>query len=221
LPSELLVSGYVLLECKDNWFRVVYILSSICWAIMFALLMSFFVGRVLPPSLQLQLFTLRGFLARLQGVLFSPSRGLVIYMPFVWIPLYLTIRYWWILPKHRLAVLAIAVIASTIALVASYMVWWGGWSYGPRDLGDTVPWLVLLTILGTSAFLDEPRVTMQECLAVVSAGLLLAALSVAINAPGALSPSAMSWNAVPNIDEHPERLWDWQHPQWLAWAQNP
>jgi hypothetical protein len=220
LPTALLVGVYVLLECKTHWLQVVFVLNGIFWTIIFALLMSFFLGRMLPPTLQLQLFTLRGFFTRLQSVLFSPSRGLVIYMPIVWIPLYLTVRYWRVLPKHRLAVLAIAVIVSTVAVFASYTIWWGGWSYGPRDLGDIVPWLVLLAILGMRAFLDDPRLTMHECSAVISAGILLVAISVAMNAPGALSHSALSWNAVPNVDEHPERLWDWQHPQWLAWAQS-
>ncbi len=219
-PTMLLVGAYVLLECTNNWFRVVYVVSSIFWIAMFALLMSFFTGRMLSSSFSLQLFTLRGFLTRLHGILFSPSRGLFIYMPLVWAPLYLTVRYQCALPKRRLAVLGITVIASIIAVLASSRIWWGGWSYGPRDLGDIVPWLVLLAILGMRAFLDDPRLTMHECSALISAGILLAAISVAMNAPGALSPSALSWNAVPNVDDHPDRLWDWQHPQWLAWAQN-
>jgi hypothetical protein len=219
-PTALLVSAYVLLECASNWLRVVYVISSIFWAATFALLMSFFTDRMLATSFSLQLFTFRGFVTRLQGIMFSPSRGLVIYMPVVWAPLYLTVRYWCSLPRGRLATLAIAVIASIIAVLASSRIWWGGWSYGPRDLGDTVPWLVMLTILGMSAFLDDPRITIHECSAVISAALISAALSVAINVPGALSLSALSWNAAPNIDEHPERLWDWQHPQWLAWEQN-
>jgi hypothetical protein len=50
--------------------------------------------------------------------------------------------------------------------------------------------------------------------------MLLLIASVAMNAPGALSESANMWNATPNIDTHPERLWDWRHPQFLAWTRN-
>jgi hypothetical protein len=218
LPSMVLLSTYILVMCTNNWLRVVYIMTSMLWAVFFALSMYFFTGRVLPPSFSFQLFTLDGFISRLQGIMLSPSRGVLIYMPLIWAPVYLTCRYWAILPKARLAILAIAVIASIIAVLASSKIWWGGWSYGPRDLGDIVPWLVLLTSLGMSAFLNDPHLTMYEYTAVVSAGLVLATLSIAINAPGALSVSAVTWNATPNVDEHPERLWDWQHPQWLAWV---
>jgi hypothetical protein len=99
-------------------------------------------------------------------------------------------------------------------------IWWGGFSYGPRELTDTVPWFVVLTILGISTFLKDSRLTIYECSAVVSSAMLLLAVSISMNAPGALSFSASNWNQVPNVDEHPERVWDWQHPQWLAWVQN-
>jgi hypothetical protein len=38
-----------------------------------------------------------------------------------------------------------------------------------------------------------------------------------MNAPGALSRTANDWNATPNINTHPERLWDWRHAQFLSW----
>jgi hypothetical protein len=51
---------------------------------------------------------------------------------------------------------------------------------------------------------------------IVFAGLLLL-LSVGINASGALNAATWKWNALPlNIDQHPERLWDWRQPQFLA-----
>jgi len=40
---------------------------------------------------------------------------------------------------------------------------------------------------------------------------------VAINARGAADSATARWNITPvNVDEHPERLWDWEHPQFLA-----
>lgn len=220
LPTVILVSAYFLVECESNRLRAGYVATGTFWAVTFTLMMLFFTGRLLAPAYHLEWFAFQhGFLQRLEGVLFSPSRGLLIYVPVVLIPLYLTVRYWRDLPKKRLAVLAIAVIASTIAVLASYSIWWG-WSYGPRDLADTVPWFVLLAILGVRAFIDDSRLGMRECSAVVSAAILLLTISVAMNAPGALSSSANAWNVLPLVDYHPERLWDWQHPQFLAWMQS-
>jgi hypothetical protein len=105
--------------------------------------------------------------------------------------------------------------------------WWGGWSYGPRLSTDLVPWFVLLAILSLRAFRDDvirasvtgrslnPRFRVRDR-ALVSIACVLLALGVAINARGALSWETTSWNASPNIDSHPERVWDWRAPQFLA-----
>lgn len=116
--------------------------------------------------------------------------------------------------------LAIAVIVLHIVIISIYGPWWGGGSYGPRDLLDAIPWFVLLTALGLKAFLEERQLSMPECSAVISVALLLLVLSVAMNAVGALSTAAaLEWNQNPPIDSHLDRLWDWQHPQFLAWLQ--
>src|SRR6266849_2252078 len=50
---------------------------------------------------------------------------------------------------------------------------------------------------------------------VFGAALLL--ISVGINARGAMNGATAVWNQKPvNVDEHPERVWDWKHPQFLA-----
>ena len=115
--------------------------------------------------------------------------------------------------------LALTVIVLHIVLLASYIAWWGGGNYGPRDLVETIPWFVLLTILGIRAFLDDRQLSMHECSAVISVALLLLILSVAMNATGAFSSATLDWNERPSINSHPERVWDWQHPQFLAWIQ--
>jgi hypothetical protein len=49
------------------------------------------------------------------------------------------------------------------------------------------------------------------------AGALLLALSIGINGRGAISEATAMWNVRPvSVDEHPERLWDWRDPQFLA-----
>lgn len=49
-----------------------------------------------------------------------------------------------------------------------------------------------------------------------AAGLLLFC-SIVINVLGATENRIWSWNVRPiNIDEKPERIWDWKNPQFLA-----
>jgi hypothetical protein len=181
--------------------------------------MLFFVGQLLAPVYDPGSIAITGMLGRLTGILFSPARGLLVYVPVVLVPLYLVARYWPQLPQRKLATLAVAAICSTLVTVACWRVWWGGWSYGPRLLVETVPWLALLTILGIKAFLDDADLTRNARTVFIGAAVLLLTLSVTMNAAGALSRLPGRWNATPDIDTHPERLWDWTHPQFLAWLQ--
>ena len=44
----------------------------------------------------------------------------------------------------------------------------------------------------------------------------LVALSVLVNFRGASSPAVYRWNVDPvDVDQRPERLWDWRDPQFL------
>jgi hypothetical protein len=219
-PTLLILGLYILIELKFARARVIYIASGLFWAGVLGGLMLFFVGHLLAPiyNNNIGLMTTEGFTGRLLGSLFSPGRGLLIYVPLLLIPLYLSVCYWRQLPQRRLAVLALAAILTTTITLACWRRWWGGWSYGPRLLVETVPWFSLLAILGIKAFLDDSHITAnRRAMRLAIAGLLLI-VSIMMNVPGALSPAGMEWNGKPNlIDAHPERLWDWRHPQFLAW----
>jgi hypothetical protein len=119
-------------------------------------------------------------------------------------------------------ILALAVIAGHLILVSSFIHWWGGHSFGPRFTTGLVPWFVLLGILGLQARLisraqdSEPRrriATRTE----IGAGAFLLMASMIINGLGAIDSATWFWNVRPvNIDEYPERNWDWHQPQFLA-----
>jgi hypothetical protein len=44
----------------------------------------------------------------------------------------------------------------------------------------------------------------------------LLALSIFINGRGAISPPTAEWNLKVDIDRHPERVWNWFNPQFMA-----
>ncbi|PYS81494.1 MAG: hypothetical protein DMF70_09205 [Acidobacteria bacterium] len=51
----------------------------------------------------------------------------------------------------------------------------------------------------------------------IAFGAALLLISVGINARGAMNGATAVWNQKPvNVDEHPERVWDWKDPQFLA-----
>lgn len=221
LPIVPVVGLYLLAEFGRPAF-LKYSGSVAAWGTVFAATMLFFYSRLLPPVYASSTGSIdfhRGLLLRSAALLFSPSRGLLVFLPIVLFPLYLIVRYWRKLSHRRLAMLALAIIFIHFLITASWAVWWGGWSYGPRMLMETIPWFVLLTVLGVRAFLDDGELAMRMHFATIAAATLLLAVSVAMNAPGALSPASRRWDATPNIDDHPERLWDWKHPQFLGWAQ--
>ncbi len=139
----------------------------------------------------------------LAGTLFSPSRGLLTYIP--WIGLALAI-----LPfsAGRLARSSIVawLLASLVPyglLLSKYTVWWGGHCFGPRYWTDAMPLFALILAAGLDwSWRHRPLV-----LAGFAATILAA---VAVEVIGTFySPS--SWNTTPaDVDRHHERLWDWR-----------
>ena len=147
---------------------------------------------------------------RLLGSLFSPGRGLLVYSPFVLlvpIGFVLSLRD----PAERGLMVAYAlVIAGFVALIGHWPAWWGGHAYGPRLLTDMVPFLALF-----AAFVFD-RVRLAASRPAIGVCTALVLLSIAVNAPGALSFKPWLWNVDPvNIDDHYDRVWDWRDPPFL------
>lgn len=109
-PTLLILGVYILLALESHSARAVYLTTGLLWAGALGAAMLFFVGHLLAPAYNPKLMEITGFADRLVGVLFSPGRGLLVYVPVVLVPLYLTARYWHHLPQRQLAVLALAAI---------------------------------------------------------------------------------------------------------------
>jgi hypothetical protein len=192
-----------------------YALTGLAWFGGFLAYSRSTFGKPIPDYYLDSRFNLRGLPTALPAILISPSRGLFIYVPVLIFVLYLLIRYWKTLPFQRLAVLALAMVSIQILTIALWRIWWGGYSYGPRLLTDAIPWLALLAILGCSARLRSDSAARFSRIEVVSA-LALLALSIAINGRGAISWPTAHWHIDVDIDNHPDRAWDWSYPQFMA-----
>jgi len=154
----------------------------------------------------------------LAGILVSPAKGIVIYVPTILFLIYLLGRYRPWLQYRPLAFTAGIACALHVLAVAGFDHWWAGWSYGPRLLTDMLPWLVLLAVIAVSAWLGSEASARARHVEVAACAVLVG-FAVMVHAGGALSQKSMRWNESPNnIDFAPQRNWDWRDPQFLAWA---
>jgi hypothetical protein len=221
IPQVIAITGYVLVRYGRGFFWR-YAAAGLCWAIPICAMMWVFTGGFFSASYSAGMLDFpRDFCGRLYGVLLSPSRGFIVFSPVILIPVYLTIWYWKILPERRLAILALIIISMHLALLSSFICWWGGGSYGPRLMLEAVPWFVLLAILGVSSFVQDHSLRLAPRLLTTSIAALALAASIATNAPGALEQNSTGWRRFD--PDHLEVLWDWHDPQFLCWlrpAQN-
>lgn len=86
------------------------------------------------------------------GLLFSPSRGLVIFSPVLVPAFWGAYRVFHDAAYRAFRPLTLAAIGM-MALQCRWFDWWGGWTYGYRPWLDVVPYLVLLLIPMLSAIL--------------------------------------------------------------------
>lgn len=134
------------------------------------------------------------------GLLVSPSRGILIFSPIVLIAIAAMPRAFTAGWHSPLAWCALALLAQ-FALYASYSVWWGGHTYGPRYLLDLLPVAVPLAAV-MMAPASRPRPVLTVCAAVALAWSLVVA------ATGAVCYPHERWNTEPSeIDLDHARLW--------------
>jgi hypothetical protein len=135
----------------------------------------------------------------LLGILVSPSRGLLIYSP-IFVFAFVGMVMVWSKSGHVfLKYLSLSPFLA-IFLVAKWVSWWGGHSYGPRLLADITPIICVYLY---------PPFEQSEGNRVLKFMLLgLCGLSFSFHALGAFGSG--SWNFTPtNVDHAPERLWSW------------
>lgn len=153
----------------------------------------------------------------LAGTLISPSRGLLIYSPvFLLSGLGVLLKI-----RHKqfdgLDTTLVSIMLLHWLMVASWRIWWGGTSYGPRLFTDMMPYLVYFMIPVLAA-LPAPRTPLAAAYLVTCAMLVL--VSVAIHYRGATAAPTWLWNeesagGMAGVDQDPDRVWSWSDPQFL------
>jgi hypothetical protein len=158
----------------------------------------------------------RAFLpVSLPGVLISPSRGLLVFAPFLvagFGGMYLVLRSRSLRDSPVYAVAALFAL-SQIVFFGWWQMWWGGWSYGPRMLTEATAALIVLSVPALDAIRGRRWMTRVF-------GLLVA-YSIGVQALGALAYSGPGWNGTPvSVDADPRRLWDWRDTQLTRTSQH-
>jgi hypothetical protein len=204
----------MLLMAALRWWGMALWTSAVgaCWLTGFVAFSRHYYGASLPPYYQASRLTFEHVGTALLGNLVSPSRGLLLYVPSVLVTL-VALSVVWKRVDLRLSRVALSAVVVHLLATSGYgQHWWGGLSYGPRLMTGALPWLVILAIQSLAGLLSSPR---RRALMTIMA--LAAVVSVATNLPGAFSSRAIFWNVYPlSVDEHPERVWDWHDPQFLA-----
>jgi hypothetical protein len=150
----------------------------------------------------------------LAGSLVSPSRGLLVYTPWVAFALWGAARLW----KEKSPGWSRALI---VALAATWVVqvgekgWWGGWCFGPRYLTDLLPFLAWFLIP------VWPRIRARPVLRVAFAATVAFALWVQV--VGAFYYPAGNWDGRPvDVELQPQRCWNWSDNQLMrSWRAGP
>jgi hypothetical protein len=214
------VTAYIFFFYRSLFIR--YSVVGMAWLAAFVIYSWFHFGHALPSYFPASRLGFHSFWIALAGNLISPSRGLLTFVPVIMFVIYLLLRYARELPFPRLAILCLAIIVAHLIVVSGFTPWWGGHCFGPRYTASLVPWFVLLGILAIKARAarrakHEPARHSRRWKMEIAFGAMLLLISVGINARGAMNVATAAWNQKPvNVDEHPERVWDWKHPQFLA-----
>ena len=147
-------------------------------------------------------------LSGLGGLLFSPTRGLFVFSPFL---LFLVLA-WRHLPRDRgERVLTLAMSVGVVLQVLLYAKtdWRGGISWGPRFLTDLLPLLMWMLVPVVAALRGFGR----ACF------LLAVGVAVAIEAIGAFWYTGVTDSAIFAVASGPDQMraaWDWRNAPFVA-----
>jgi len=147
------------------------------------------------------------------GLLFSPSRGLFVYQPYLVLTAVGAILFATRLAKQSLFWLATGWLVLNFLLVSRWAMWWGGGGYGSRLMVDSLPgWVVLTAMVG--AALQESRKTILVTAANIGVVVLSACAIFIHSVQGLYNHATWEWNVV--CDNRPVKMFDWKHSQFLS-----
>ncbi len=213
----LVVLAYVFLKSRAIFFRLT--LSSSILFLGFIAWNEYWFGQTLPDYYALN-HSFATFWIALYGHLFSPSRGIFIFSPFFLLAVGGMALFFHRVRQSTLLWLCFFWFSLHIIALSRFPMWWGGYSYGPRLLTDVIPALILITVLLWREL--SPFLNSNLKIVAITSYLALGSMGIFINSYQGLYNlyAASDWLTRPNIDIYPERLLEWNYPQFLATAES-
>jgi hypothetical protein len=155
------------------------------------------------------------FAQALIGHLISPGRGLFVYSPILLVTLWGVARYGRSLWRDPAVVVLVLWFIGFWLSLSRFPHWWGGYCYGSRLMSDILPaWILLTILLWRHAYAKMPSSRRRL---VVGVWALTATWGFYVNnIKGLHDEATLWWNERPDIDSHPELIFDWRFPQFLA-----
>lgn len=173
-------------------------------------------GTAIPPTVyQPGAIDGKDVLNRFAWLLVSPSRGLLVYCPYMLVVGVMLFAFRRHLAGAGLLLPTGVAVGLHTAIFSCYNGWHAGTSFGPRYFCDVLPWFVLATALAARGALEAPGMMWRKG--------LLAALLVAgyawgywVHSRGAKSQSVWWWNFRAIAVGEEAAVKEWRHPQFLA-----
>ena len=139
----------------------------------------------------------------LLGQLFSPSRGLFIYSPFLILGIAGLYRNWG--EGEYLRFLCVGLIVIQLILLAAFPNWTGAYTFGPRYMSDLIPYFAVLLFWTLSQGTGR-----KSFLVLIPLGVL----SCWIHARGVYCPVTFRWNSQPiSVTHERSRVWELKDAQ--------
>ena len=200
---------FIYLAIKDRRALTYATLVSAAFFAMFVAFSEVHYNSYLPPYyLASRLSTERAWSA-LWGLLVSPSRGVLIFCPFLIILAFCA----FLVEKRRnsslLKILALSMLMQFLACIF-FPKWWGGESFGPRTLAN-FSFLGCVVTIGVIGGLPC-RINIQAKWSLAAALLV----GIVVNLPGVLSDYTRLWNEFPDPGSDQRIVFDWRFPQFLT-----
>lgn len=188
------------------------------WSAALVLVSRSYFGSNLPPTVYTA-GTIDGhdMLNRFAWLMVSPSRGLLVFCPYLVVVGAILARWRKHLTDAGLLLPAGLAVLTHMAVFAAYSGWHGGSSYGPRYFCDVLPWFALATAIGVGGLLKVTDVGFPwQKVLTVGALALCFGWGVFVHAHGANSVAAWFWNHRSIAVGHEAAVKEWGHPQFLA-----
>lgn len=162
-------------------------------------------------------FTFSNFINASLGTLISPSRGLLLFSPIVLYSLAGAYQVFQLKGGKDEKLIGCMTIASVILFSSYcfYIIWWAGYSYGPRFMADMMPvvcYLIAYFLASNFQNLNRLRKILYKFILLIF--ILFSTFTQVVGAFGA-NPG-MYWNSIPlDIDRHEYqyRLWSFKDSQ--------